>query len=196
MTEDFSKYNAEGTPLRKAQLASLDVLMEFDRVCKKNGITYWIDFGTLLGAVRHKGFIPWDDDIDVSMPPEEFKRFKEIGQNELNKGYFLQTEQTDPGSNMCKGIFKIRKDNTLYIHDFDDFRKGYHKGVSIDVFEDVSYPTVPKGLFKFFSRRINKAFGFFHYNPKLNFKNILSYFVFGISYAFFKGLWLIICAFK
>ena len=52
MTEDFSKYNAEGTPLREAQKASIDILVEFDRVCKKNNLTYWLDFGTLLGAVR------------------------------------------------------------------------------------------------------------------------------------------------
>ena len=196
MKEDFSEYNGEGTPLREAQMASLDILLEFDRVCKKNQITYWIDFGTLLGAVRHKGFIPWDDDIDISMPPADFKRFMEIGQKELKDGYFLQTEKTDPGSNMCRGLFKIRKNNTLYVHDFDDFRKDYHKGVSIDVFEDVPYPTVSKGLFKFFSKRINKAFGFFHYNQRISFKNVIGLFVFQASYLFFKGLWLLICAFK
>ena len=154
MKEDFSEYNGEGTPLREAQMASLDILLEFDRVCKKNQITYWIDFGTLLGAVRHKGFIPWDDDIDISMPPADFKRFMEIGQKELKDGYFLQTEKTDPGSNMCRGLFKIRKNNTLYVHDFDDFRKDYHKGVSIDVFEDVPYPVQmqPELVVEFYSR--------------------------------------------
>lgn len=194
--EDLSIYNKVGSPLRKAQLASLDILIEFDRVCNENNLTYWIDFGTLLGAVRHKGFIPWDDDIDVSMPPADFKRFIRIGQEKLNKGFFLQTEQTDPGSNMCKGIFKIRKENTLFINDFDDFRSEYNKGISIDVFADVPYPTVSKRTLKFIGKRIQKAFGFFHYNPRLNFKNIISYFVFPISYVFFKFLWLLICTFK
>ena len=194
--EDLSIYNKEGSPLRKAQLASLDILMEFDRVCNENNLIYWIDFGTLLGAVRHKGFIPWDDDIDVSMPPADFKRFIRIGQEKLKTGYFLQTEETDPGSNMCKGIFKIRKENTLFINDFDDFRSNYNKGISIDVFADVPYPTVSKKTLHFVGKRIRKAFCFFHYNPRLNFKNIISYFVFPVSYVFFKFVWLLLCAFK
>lgn len=194
--EDYSIYNGEGSALRKAQDVSVDILIEFDRVCRKNGLTYWIDFGTLLGAVRHKGFIPWDDDIDLSMPVDDYNRFIELGQKELSDGYFLQTDKTDPWSNMGGGMFKIRKDGTLFVHEFDDFRKDYHKGVSIDVFCDVPYPSVSRKTLKFFRKRICKAYGFFHYNPRLNFKNIVSYFVFPVSYLFFKGLWLLICAFQ
>ena len=84
--EDYSEYNGPDTPLRKAQLASVDVLNEFDRVCRENGLVYWLDFGTLLGAVRHKGFIPWDDDIDVSMPLADWQKFKSIGADKLAKG--------------------------------------------------------------------------------------------------------------
>lgn len=194
--EDLSQYNKEGSPMRKAQLLSLQILIEFDRVCKENNLTYWIDFGTLLGAVRHKGFIPWDDDIDVSMPPADYYRFIQIGQELLGEEYFLQTEKTDPGSNMVDGIFKIRMNNTLFINDFDDFRKDYHKGISLDVFCDVPYPSVSRKTFNFFRKRLNKSYGFFRYNQRLNFKNIVCYFVFPISYVFFKGLWLLICAFK
>ena len=196
MMEDYSKYNAEGTPLREAQKASIDILIEFDRVCRKNNLTYWLDFGTLLGAVRHKGFIPWDDDIDLSMPLDDYNRFLEIGQKELSDEFFLQTEKTDPGSEMRHGIFKIRKNGTLFVNDYDDFRKDYHKGASIDVFAQVPYPTVSKGTLKFFRKRINKAYGFFRFNPRLNFKNIVSFFIFPLSYVFFKGLWLLICSLK
>lgn len=194
--QDISVYNKEGSPLRKAQLASLDILMEIDRVCRENNLTYWMDFGTLLGAIRHKGFVPWDDDIDITMPIDDFNEFIRIGQSKLKKGFFLQTEKTDPGSNMGKGLFKVRMDGTLFINDFDDFSKSYHKGISIDVFAEEPYPTVSTRFLNFIRKRISKAFGFFHYNIKLNFKNIVSYYCFPISYLFFKGLWIVICALK
>ena len=110
--EDYSIYNGEGTPLRTAQKKMLEVLLEFDRVCKKNGLVYWIDFGTLLGAVRHGGFIPWDDDIDLSMPPEDYRRFKEIAPGELGEDFVLQTEETEPTSQQGDGVFKVRMKNT------------------------------------------------------------------------------------
>ena len=78
MNEDFSIYNGEGTLLRQAQLRMLNILLEVDKICRKNNLSYWIDYGTLLGAVRHKGYIPWDDDIDISMPSDDYKKFTEI----------------------------------------------------------------------------------------------------------------------
>ena len=57
---------------------------EFDRICRKNGLRYWLDFGTLLGGVRHGGFIPWDDDIDVGMPIDDFRRLAEIAETEFS----------------------------------------------------------------------------------------------------------------
>ena len=57
--------------LRPCQLKQLAILVEIDRLCRKHGIPYWLDGGTLLGAVRHQGFIPWDDDLDIAMKKEE-----------------------------------------------------------------------------------------------------------------------------
>lgn len=75
--------NPDGSLLRKLQLSELDILIEFDRICRKHKIDYWLDFGTLLGAERHGGFIPWDDDIDVCMLKKDHKRFAEVVECEI-----------------------------------------------------------------------------------------------------------------
>lgn len=193
--EDYSAINGEGTALHNAQQIMVDILLEFDRVCRNNGLTYWIDYGTLLGAVRHGGFIPWDDDIDVSMPSADFRKFKELASKQLKEGYFFQDDDTDPGMNAGVGIFKIRKDNTFFINDYDVFRKDYHRGISIDVFEVVDYPNVSRSTWNFFRKAIFKSYGFYHYNPKLSFKNIVSYFLFPLYYAIMKCLWCVVCLF-
>ncbi len=73
---------ASGT-LRTFQLAELALLKKVDSVCMKHGIRYWLDFGTLLGAVRHKGFIPWDDDVDISMLRQDYEKFLSVCHDEF-----------------------------------------------------------------------------------------------------------------
>ena len=80
---------ATGT-LRKIQLANLKMLQIFDNLCKDNGLEYWLDFGNLLGAVRHKGFIPWDGDIDICMPRKDYQKFLNIMNNiKSNYNFFV-----------------------------------------------------------------------------------------------------------
>lgn len=78
------QYNPNGSQLRLLQLRILDILKEFDAICKKYNIPYWLDSGTLLGAARHGGFIPWDDDIDVCILKKDQKRLRHAMQKELN----------------------------------------------------------------------------------------------------------------
>ena len=76
--ELVNMYNPDGSDLRNLQLRMLEILNVVDRICRKHDIKYWLCGGTLLGAVRHGGFIPWDDDLDIEMMREDFIRFSEI----------------------------------------------------------------------------------------------------------------------
>lgn len=99
--------------LRKVQLTQLEIAKEIKRVCEENEIPYFLYAGTFLGAVRHQGFIPWDDDMDVAMLREDYERFLKIAPEKLKPEYCLQTWHTDP--NYALPFGKVRKRNTLYI---------------------------------------------------------------------------------
>lgn len=86
---------AEGK-LREFQVFQLDILREFKRICDEHGLRWWLAYGTLLGAARHEGFIPWDDDIDVAMPPEDYLRFREVAPESLSDGFYLQCHGVNP----------------------------------------------------------------------------------------------------
>jgi lipopolysaccharide cholinephosphotransferase len=121
------------TPLRQAQLVMLRILRTFHSICEEEGLRYWLDAGTLLGAVRHGGFIPWDDDVDVIMPREDYLRFCALAPARLQADMFFQSPETDPGFS-CPWI-KIR-DRYSYI----DEAVGpfpYSQAIFIDVFPAV-----------------------------------------------------------
>lgn len=117
--------------LRKLQMAELEILNEFVRICEKHDLTYYLVGGTLLGAVRHQGFIPWDDDIDVAMPRADYDRLAEVCGEDLGAEYFYQSPETDPYYFLTYA--KIRKNGTeIYEERFKDAR--FHKGIFIDIF--------------------------------------------------------------
>lgn len=119
--------------LRKAQLIMLDMLIEFDAICKKHNLQYWLDSGTLLGAVRHQGFIPWDDDIDISMPVEDYQQFLNFAASELSSDIFLQTSHTDT---KFKFDYTKLRSNKARIVEFHEKHQSveYHQGVFVDIF--------------------------------------------------------------
>lgn len=178
--EDYSRYNGEGTALRKAQIREVEILIEIDRICRKHDIKYWIDFGTLLGAVRHKGFIPWDDDLDICMLSKDYKKFLEIASDELPEWLFIQNKSTDPSYR--RSICKVRDLNSFFVEQYDDFSAPYKKGIFIDIFEMIEYPKVSRNTLKFLSRWSKKTDQFYNVRQYINFKNIVA----GITFPFIK----------
>lgn len=117
--------------LRKLQLAELDILKDIHRFCLDNQIYYSLYAGTALGAVRHSGFIPWDDDVDIIMTSSEYVKFIEAWKKNPLKGYFLQNGETDPKCGITHT--KIRKDGTVLLSKGEDLNSGHH-GIWIDIF--------------------------------------------------------------
>ena len=118
--------------MRRVQLIELEMLKEVDRICRKHNIRYGLLAGTLLGAVRHKGFIPWDDDIDICMLYEDYKRFIEIAPKELDsEKYFLRTQETDEDCNLT--FIQIKRNNTIFMKEGRG-KYNTHNGIFIEIF--------------------------------------------------------------
>ncbi|MGK6603265.1 LicD family protein [Proteus mirabilis] len=108
--------------LRKKQLKMLKGLIEIHRICQLHNINYWLDAGTLLGAVRHSGFIPWDDDIDICMFRDDYNKFINIAKYELNTNdFFLQTVTTDKDYIFINIPCKLRINNTEIVEKFEKY---------------------------------------------------------------------------
>lgn len=125
------------TVLRQTQLVELKMLKQFHNICQKHRLNYWLDSGTLLGAVRHGGFIPWDDDIDVVMPMKDYKRIINLPKNEIPHDIFLKTRHTDPKTVHC--VTKLMDKYSTYIC-YSNAAIDAHKGIVIDIFPFISYP--------------------------------------------------------
>lgn len=117
--------------IKDVQRIELDILLAFDRICKKHDIHYQLYAGSLIGAIRHNGFIPWDDDIDVCMLRSQYNQFLSIIKDELGSEYFFQTYETDP--NYMNRFAKIRKNGTIFMEKLVQ-ELDMHHGVYIDIF--------------------------------------------------------------
>lgn len=123
--------------LRQIQLIQLEIALEIKRICEENKIKYFLDSGTLLGAVRHKGFIPWDDDLDIGMIREEYEKFLKIAPEKINSAYEIQTWSND--LNYGNAFLKVRKKNTKYIEVVSQNQT--INGIYVDILPYDIYPT-------------------------------------------------------
>lgn len=126
--------------LRNIQLGILEILKDIITVCEEYNIEYFIMCGTALGAVRHKGFIPWDDDLDIGMTRENYERFLKIAPNVLPEELFVQTFNSDPNTPFY--FAKVRKSGTLFIRNYCKNLKMHH-GIYVDVFP---YDNIPDDI--------------------------------------------------
>ena len=119
--------------MKKAWAVELDMLNEFIRVCEENKLNYFLGYGSLLGAIRHKGFIPWDDDIDVLMFREDFEKLCTIADSVFKFPYFFQTPITEKGHNFFRTHPQLRNSLTTGAIKAD-IHKNINRGIFIDIF--------------------------------------------------------------
>ncbi len=126
--------------LEKVHEVEIEILDKIKEICEKNNIKYFLDFGSLLGAVRHKGFIPWDDDIDIGMLRDDYEKFIDlcINKKALGDKYFLHCSKSD--KNYFIPFIKVKKNNTTFAEKTIE-NINTHKGIFIDIFP---YDNVPK----------------------------------------------------
>jgi len=118
--------------LKGLQVVLLDMLLELDRICKKNNIKYCLFGGTMLGAYRHKGFIPWDDDLDVAMLRTDYNKFRTACERDLDaKKFFFQDHTTDPYYRW--GYGRIRRKGSEFVRVNQEHMK-MHTGIFLDIF--------------------------------------------------------------
>lgn len=135
--------------LKKAHVCMVEILKEIDRICTKHQITWFLFAGTALGAVRHHGFIPWDDDCDIAMPRKDYNKFLEVAEEELSNKFFFQTKQTDPYYG--RPMVKIRMNGTKLVEFDEKMNEKYHQGIFVDIFPYDYFPSSAPFFCKLFN---------------------------------------------
>ncbi|MDO4813707.1 MAG: LicD family protein [Gemella sp.] len=108
----------------------LEILRHIDKFCKENGIEYFLNYGTLLGAIRHGGFIPWDDDLDISMTRENYEKFIKLYKEKNSSKYEILSYETD--KNYFNTFIKIHDTDTHLV--YTNLTKSYNSGIFVDIF--------------------------------------------------------------
>lgn len=169
------RFNPDGSMMRNVQLRMLKMLEFVDKICSENNITFWLSSGTCLGAVRHGGFIPWDDDVDIEMLEEDYIKLCKIMGNTPKGDYILQTKLNEP--TYIYPFAKLR-DLESTIKENGDFDDNYHyRGLFIDIFH-----LKPSN-----SYWVHKFAGPLHFRS-INYNNILSMRYKTLVFKFLKTL--------
>ncbi|KTD09108.1 LicD family protein (phosphorylcholine metabolism) [Legionella gratiana] len=162
LAQQINPYSAESAfsdgRLRQAQLKMLAMLEVIDSICLKHNLDYWLDAGTLLGAVRHQGFIPWDDDVDIAMPRASYEQFLRVAPEEIPDFMWLQTIHSDPGYFNMATPLKIRDRCSRFIEKHEKGNEPYVQGIFIDVFVYDNMPVDPKQRkrYKFYAKKLSR----------------------------------------
>lgn len=162
----------------------LEMLKIVHNICKTNNITYSLAGGSLLGAIRHNGYIPWDDDIDIVMPRNDYEKFLEIAQKEFQYPYFVQYYKTE--NYYQRGHAQIRNSNTTAIIQGDE-NNNFNKGIFIDIFPIDNIPdnTCEREMFiKKLLRFKKKLELFYNINSKSQLKHYIKKIVRKTKYIF------------
>ncbi|MBQ0083541.1 MAG: LicD family protein [Clostridiales bacterium] len=145
LQEERNGYTVE-PEMKKIWAVELDLLNKLSEVCNKHGIKFHAVYGTMLGAVRHGGFIPWDDDVDVTMLRSDYDKLCSIAKDEFDDPYFFQTHYTDV--DYTRGHAQLRNSNTTGILNFEMGKCNFNQGIFIDIFPLDNIPDDDQKAFK------------------------------------------------
>ncbi|MBQ8975060.1 MAG: LicD family protein [Oscillospiraceae bacterium] len=142
--------NGETDLTRRIQMLELDIYKQVKRLCDENGLRYFAIGGTCIGAVRHKGFIPWDDDIDIAMPYEDYAKLRQIAKEQLPEPY--EVYDPDEHQHFLKTFYRVQNADTAYIDKRFKSYKDRYMGVFIDILPIYGTPEDEKELDKMLRR--------------------------------------------
>ena len=174
ITKEAARYKR----IRKLQMYELDILLEVGRICRENNITYYLGEGTLLGAVRHNGFIPWDDDVDILMMREDYERFMEIAPKQLPPSLVLQNYKTTKRFFLFAAKVRMKDNTDFYQYDVANILD--YNGPYIDIFPLDYVPQRTSPMQWFISKKVTLFRWILFYRSKVlkkpkNRKKLLAY---------------------